>query len=436
MAGFLSVSLLAVVATAVLVDGQCDSGWSYLAETDQCYRKMDSGASYSSAVDNCAANGGLVASVNSQAQQDHLETLIGSDRIFLGITDSHDEGDWILSDGSKLMWTNWDSGEPNNANSGEHCVVMKDGEHKWNDNDCSKSYRYICSKPSTGCPTPWTLSSTTSQCLRYISDQGSRSQAQTRCHNRLSDLASVMDSAENDMIQSLIGKDVWLGLTDSGAENSFVWSNGEPLGYDNWANGEPNDAGHGGEDCAEMKSGTGQWNDIQCHSGQKAAICGRQASICGSQWADSGSRCYRYYLDAQSYDDAIRTCQVQGGQLAHAASSAEDNALRHIMTVSSIWLGMDDKESENTWKLSNGETATYTNWNNGEPNNAGGEDCVEMKSNGKWNDIPCSGRVKSFICYKELNVVQKRGAVQAEAVKKSDVMIDNLIARLLAGLEK
>ena len=45
----------------------------------------------------------------------------------------------------------------------------------------------------------------------------------------------------------------------------------------------------------------------------------------------------------------------------------------------------------------------FTNWNRGEPNNAGNEDCAEFYGSGgargKWNDIPCT-HSKRYICKK------------------------------------
>jgi len=66
-----------------------------------------------------------------------------------------------------------------------------------------------------------------------------------------------------------------------------------------------------------------------------------------------------------------------------------------------FWIGTRDHEIEGhfTWETSGEElTKHYSNWNEGEPNNAGdeGEDCLEVTSNG-WNDMDC-GRERQIIC--------------------------------------
>ncbi|QDV74649.1 Lectin C-type domain protein [Planctomycetes bacterium K2D] len=49
---------------------------------------------------------------------------------------------------------------------------------------------------------------------------------------------------------------LWIGFTDRDdfgtTEGNFVWQNGEPVVYTNWAPGEPNDAGATGEDWGEI----------------------------------------------------------------------------------------------------------------------------------------------------------------------------------------
>ena len=60
-----------------------------------------------------------------------------------------------------------------------------------------------------------------------------------------------------------------------------------------------------------------------------------------------------------------------------------------------FWLGITDRHSEGNWVLeSTGKSVVYTNWNYGEPNNAGrsGENCVFINGNYKWNDIDCNDK--------------------------------------------
>lgn len=40
-----------------------------------------------------------------------------------------------------------------------------------------------------------------------------------------------------------------------------------------------------------------------------------------------------------------------------------------------------------------------SNWNPGEPNNAGqGEDCVMMRGSGQWNDAYCRSYLDAWVC--------------------------------------
>ena len=59
---------------------------------------------------------------------------------------------------------------------------------------------------------------------------------------------------------------VWIGLNDRDQEHVWRWSSGAPdsvNGYTNWNDREPND-NSGIENCVEIYSATGQWNDLPC----------------------------------------------------------------------------------------------------------------------------------------------------------------------------
>lgn len=78
-------------------------------------------------------------------------------------------------------------------------------------------------------------------------------------------VATINDAAENAFINNAILAGgfpyyAYIGLNDVSVEGSYVWQNGDPVTYTNWAPGEPNDSG--GEDYVIMYS-TGLWNDVQ-----------------------------------------------------------------------------------------------------------------------------------------------------------------------------
>ena len=77
--------------------------------------------------------------------------------------------------------------------------------------------------------------------------------------------------------------------------------------------------------------------------------------------------------------------EIDGAHLA-TMNSAEENDFVSSSMNATAWIGLNDIETEGVWQWVTGEEVSYTNWNGGEPNNAGNEDIVEMFTNGKWND--------------------------------------------------
>jgi hypothetical protein len=99
---------------------------------------------------------------------------------------------------------------------------------------------------------------------------------------------------------------------------------------------------------------------------------------------------HSYYRSTGSafWSTARSNCQAMGGYLVTITSAGENNFV--FNTWPSGWIGLTDEINEGTWRWVTGETYSYSNWNPGEPNNAGNEDYVQFVSNGKWNDLPNS----------------------------------------------
>lgn len=83
-------------------------------------------------------------------------------------------------------------------------------------------------------------------------------------------LATLRSQAEEDWLVNTFGsyqgqqRLLWIGLSDVDQKYHFSWSSGESLSFTCWAEGEPNDAGHG-EDFVSIyypgHSQGGKWND-------------------------------------------------------------------------------------------------------------------------------------------------------------------------------
>ena len=107
----------------------------------------------------CREMGGDLPVVPSAIVQKYMETrfMYGLgwkarylDGFWLGATDRLGEGNWTTLDGGhRLKYTNWDNGEPNNAQCGEHCaLLLEHNAGKWIDGNCANRRPCLCQVPN------------------------------------------------------------------------------------------------------------------------------------------------------------------------------------------------------------------------------------------------------------------------------------------------
>jgi hypothetical protein len=108
--------------------------------------------------------------------------------------------------------------------------------------------------------------------------------------------------------------------------------------------------------------------------------------------------CYEAHTTYANWTTAQGICAGSGGYLIKPDSEAEE-AFASAAFGGSVqtWAGLTDAAVEGTWVWSNGEPYARTNWASGEPNNASNEDCVEIPTTLKWNDVPCTN-TRPYVC--------------------------------------
>lgn len=121
-------------------------------------------------------------------------------------------------------------------------------------------------------------------------------------------------------------------------------------------------------------------------------------TTCTGAYSARGSSCYRV-TTSMTRANAQTNCESDGGYLVKMNDTTERDAVAGI-TTGSVWSGLNDITVEGTWVWPDGTSASFTNWNGGEPNNGGGnEDCMEFNAatGMSWNDINC-GNSRVGVC--------------------------------------
>lgn len=122
-------------------------------------------------------------------------------------------------------------------------------------------------------------------------------------------------------------------------------------------------------------------------------------ALCPRGWFNEGSSCYKLSSDRQNWQAAKTACERMGSTLAIVNSQAEQQALKPHIKWTSTWIGLHRDLSDKTrWLWVDRSRLTYTHWARYEPNNIH-EECVEMRSSARWNDLRCSRRLR-YICEK------------------------------------
>jgi len=137
-------------------------------------------------------------------------------------------------------------------------------------------------------------------------------------------------------------------------------------------------------------------------------LFGVSAIHAACEWVKLGNKEYCFNSNTLIWNDAKAFCMNEGGKLFEPRDATENSAVSDYAFNNGLnifWFGIEDEpvSPEGTWVYaSDGSPLEYTNWNQGEPNNSGDEDCGEIGyfTGNLWNDYKC-GTLLGSVCEKD-----------------------------------
>jgi len=321
----------------------------------------------------CANNGGHLASIASQSENDaaHRERMqiCGAwSFAWIGLNDVAKEGDYVWSDGSKLTFKAWADKEPNNAGDEDH-VMFTRGDAAWMDYNKADVFCHVCERDVPVCDDA-------SKCSAHglCGPGGCVMSKGPACDDGNGCTADFCNASDGTC--KTIGLKVGEACDDGDpcttkgkcdkhltcrAAESFACSDGKSCTADN---------------CIPGKGCTNVVPDNGCDG------------------AKQGVNCVKVFDDAGSYSDAVGACAQWGGELASVHVAADNEAIRKLAQSAGCGdalIGLNDRGVEGVWRWRDLSLVDFENWAKNEPNNDlkgfGDEHIVMMSTtDGKWHD--------------------------------------------------
>ncbi|KAK3106670.1 hypothetical protein FSP39_024902 [Pinctada imbricata] len=283
--------------------GGCPSG--FVSWGTSCYQYITTSTTWSSANQMCQQSSlsATLAVINDVYEDAYIQSLVGCPTCsyWIGLGDQQTSGTYSWVKNWPVYFTNWGAGEPTRA-AGEGCVAITN--NVWNDTDCNSNMGFVCEintvNPPPTTPPPLGHCADSTQTIRgdycyYFSRYKTSTWpgANYICQKLGMNLASIHDSGELNFVwntfmnmvpmanESAKGSPagVWIGMT-KGLSDGFAWSDKTAVNYLNWNTGEPSDPlGASNEECVELYTNSGKWNDKDCFATRKYVCKGQALGI-------------------------------------------------------------------------------------------------------------------------------------------------------------
>uniref|UniRef100_A0A669CXF4 Mannose receptor, C type 1b n=1 Tax=Oreochromis niloticus TaxID=8128 RepID=A0A669CXF4_ORENI len=426
----------------VELNAGCKTGWK--RHGSYCYFVGTETKTFHEANDDCKSSKSYLADVSTGVDNAFLVSLVGlrpEKHFWIGLSNLKNREYFMWTNNAYPRYTHWNTHMPGHV---QGCVAMATGHSAglWDVLPCTNKEKYICkhlaegealtpAPPTTAtpnCTDGWTKMQSRGVCYKASEKRKTWYEARDYCRAIGGDLVSIHSSADllprqferYSVIWSTIRyknlehtfvhyrhNQYWIGLSAPDPDTGYVWSDGSPVNFQEWKDGEPNNENNA-ESCAQMKRNywekTFFWSDVHCEK-YNNWVCQIHAGTAWSQlsnsfpapdpvtpeynttsdgWLEWNGAQYYINKNLMAMEDARTFCRQRHGDLVSINSEAER-----------IFL----------WKqVSNGIFKTFTkllfqSWQENQPDFKNfDENCAFMAyHNGFWHDSSC-GLEYASIC--------------------------------------
>ncbi|XP_070711294.1 macrophage mannose receptor 1 [Pempheris klunzingeri] len=252
-------------------------------------------------------------------------------------------------------------------------------------------------------------------------------EAQSFCRVKYSDLATVNNMHDKNMLVKMLGSHMtrsWIGLQRGGTRR-WMWSDGSGRArFTKWMDGEPNNDS-GSEWCGELSEKDG-WNDLPCEE-EKGFVCYER---------QNGKERYVYHSEKRGWVSSLEQCRSEHTDMAYVNTEEDNSEIAELTKTwtsalwmsSKVWIGLFN----DAWVWSDGRETSFRNWLNGSPN---GGDCASVLQQGHWVGANCNDKA-TFVCQGGLKVKRMviRVKVRSDGNLTDSTVTDALLEKLETGL--
>ncbi|RVE62047.1 hypothetical protein OJAV_G00176910 [Oryzias javanicus] len=414
------------------MDIGCKAGWR--KHGSYCYFVGTETKTFDEAKEDCKTSSSYLADVANGVDNAFLVSLVGQrpeKNFWLGLSNQRNIDAFVWTNTDQVKFTHWNAGMPGHE---QGCVAMATGVSAglWDLLPCTNKEKYICKHLAEGavstippptqtvlqCAEEWTRVASRNICYKFFtgprSEEKTWFEARDYCRAIGGDLMSI--HSETDLISRRGGK-AWIGLHIADPNTGYVWSDGSPVNFQHWQEGEPNNHNNA-ESCAEVQiyswDENGSWNDANCES-YNDWLCQIRAGVTPKPPPNNTATAYNvtadgwiqwrgkeYFIDImpRSMEEARHFCQQHHGDLASIGTLEENTFLWKLISRSygAFYIGLSvDLDGSYWW--TDGSPIMFQRWDKDQPSTETYDhNCVSMKYHmGFWSTYNC-GRELQSIC--------------------------------------